>query len=151
MPLLRRRWGIANPFDGTSFAAHILEEDQIILQRISAKNEIVAVELQIEDDAGGLIDAPCYRFKPQTNLAVFEVLQIFKHGERKVCVRLNVIQELGVSLAIESPRFIRQSSGGLSLGPFPAVHNQHLIVAIGTDQPVSYCRNETNRLGADCF
>ena len=119
MPLLRRRWGIADPFDGTSLAAHILKEDQIILQRIGAKNEIVAVELQIEDYASGLIDAPCYRFKPNGDLALFEVLQLFEYGERKVCVRLNIIQKFGVSFAIKCSRFIRQSSGGLSLGPFP--------------------------------
>src|SRR5258705_7814951 len=98
-----------------------------------------------------MIDPARYRLKPYGDLALFEILQIFENGEREIGIRFDVIQELGVPLAIERPRLIRQSRRGLPFRPFAPVYNKDFIVFIGADKPVSDRRNEAGRLSSDCF
>src|SRR5258705_5277705 len=98
-----------------------------------------------------MIDPARYRLKPYCDLALLEILQIFENGEREIGIRLNVIQELGVPLAIKRPRLICQAGGGLSFGPLPSVHNKYLIASIATDKPHSDRRHEAGWLSTDCL
>src|SRR5262249_40583154 len=57
MPLMARGWGVPNPLHRGALALFELPQHEIIFETVRPDGQIVAVGLQVEQDAGALIDA----------------------------------------------------------------------------------------------
>src|SRR5262249_1772828 len=62
MPGLGGGRDVADPFYGAPATLLELPKYQIVLECVGANSEVVAVRLQVEENAGALIDAPGDRF-----------------------------------------------------------------------------------------
>src|SRR5258708_34379763 len=76
MPLLARGRGISNPGNRRAFAFFELPENQIILEAIRSKCQIIAICLQIEQYAGALIDTARQAFEPHGDFAAAKILAV---------------------------------------------------------------------------
>src|SRR5215471_3367512 len=70
VPLAGRGRGVADPFDRRAPALLELPQHQIVLEAVGANGEVVAVRLEIEQDAGALVDPAGDALEPHRDLAV---------------------------------------------------------------------------------
>src|SRR3984893_8359125 len=111
--------------------------------------KVVAIRLQIEQDPGSLIDASGNRLEPEADLPSAKIIDPLRNRRVEVVVGLHIVEELGVTRAIDGPRFIRQIGSGLTLLPASAVDNEELVVAFCADGPESDDREEALGFGTD--
>src|SRR3954465_15121004 len=100
MPYPTRRRRIAYPFHRRSLSLLELPEHQVVFERIGAQGQVIAIGLEIEQDAGALIDSTGNSLEANANLATFEIRDILGDGVREIGVSLHPVQELGVALAV---------------------------------------------------
>ena len=74
MPLLGWRRRIAYPLDRTPAAALVFEQDEVVFEAVGTQYKIVAVRLQVEDDACCLVDASSNALEAQFDLPGAEIV-----------------------------------------------------------------------------
>ena len=72
LPLPARGWRIADPLHTRAGALLVFEQHEIVFEGVGSDEEVVAVRLQIEQDAGTLVDAPGDRLEAEADLATAE-------------------------------------------------------------------------------
>src|SRR6266446_7484163 len=149
LPLPARGRRVADPLDARSLAFLVFEQHQIVFERIGPHQKVVAVRLEIEQDPGALIDASGNRLEPEADLPAPEIVDPLRDGIGEVGVGLHIIEKLGVALAIDGPRLVRQVGGGLTLLPTPAVDDEELVVALRTNRPEPDDREKALGFGTD--
>src|SRR5512132_4133676 len=116
----------------------VLEQDEVVLKAVGAKNEIVAVGFKVEYDAGRLINTALDALEAQTDFPVAKIVDSLRHGEGEIGVGLHVVQKLGVPLAIKSSGFVGETRGRLPTRPLAAVDHQYLPSIFGNpDHPAA--------------
>jgi len=85
----------------------------------------------------------------KTNLATAEIVDPFGDRVGEIGVGLDIVEKLGVTLAIDGPCLIRHIGSGLTLFPPPPVDDEELVVTLGADGPEPDDREEALGLGAD--
>src|SRR5262249_8589624 len=105
-----RRWRIANPFDRGPSALLELPEHEIVLEWIGAQGQIIAIGLEVEQNAGTLIDATGDALETQRDLAVTKIGHVLGDGVGEIGEGLHAIEELGVTLAVERAGFVGDAS-----------------------------------------
>src|SRR5437870_6104945 len=144
-------WGrrVPDPLNARALALLVFEQYEIVFERIGPHQKVVAVRLQIEQDPSSLIDAAGDRLEAEADLATAEIVDPLRDGVGEVGVGLNIVEKLGVTLAIDGPRLVRQVGGRLTLRPAPAVDNEELVVALCANGPEPDDREEALGFGAD--
>src|SRR5262249_25020517 len=137
VPLARRGRGIANPFHRAAAAANELPEHEIVLKRVGAHGEIVSVWLEIEKDAGALVDASLEWFEAHGDLTLAKVLYATCDRVRVIGIGFDIIEKLGVALAVNSTGLIGEAGRGLALFPFAAINREHAFITVCGDHPVA--------------
>ena len=66
--------------------------------------------VEIEQDPGSLIDASGDRLEPEADLATAEIIDPLRDRIGEVGVGLHIVEELGVTLAIDGPRLVGSPS-----------------------------------------
>ena len=135
VPLARRRRGVADPFDRGTLALLEFPQHEIVLERIGADRQVVAVGLEIEQDSGALIDAADDALEPHRDFAVAEIRDVLGDDVGEIGERLDAVEELGVAVAVECARLVGDAGRRLSLLPLAAVDGEHLVVALRLDPP----------------
>src|SRR5262249_1680146 len=151
LPLPAWGRGVADPLNARALAFLVFEQNEIIFERICPHQQVVAIRLQIEQNAGTLIDASGDRLEPKADLAAPKIIDPLCNGVGEVGLALHIIEEFGVALAIAGPRFVRHVGGGLTLLPAPAVDNEELVVALRADRPEPDDRQKALGFGPDGF
>src|SRR5712671_765801 len=98
MPLPARGRRIANPRHARTLALLVFEQHEIVFERISPDEEVVAIGLEVEQDPGTLIDASGDRLEPEADLATAEIIDALSDRVGEVGVGLHIVEKLGVSL-----------------------------------------------------
>ena len=99
--------------------------------------------LFFEAQYAGVIDAlrplrkPGLEVRFAANIDGAEIVDALCHGQRKVGVGLDVVEKLGVALAVEGAGLVGQPGRRLSPRPAAAVHDQHALLAIDTRDPLT--------------
>src|SRR4051794_34834586 len=150
VPCARRRWRIANPFDRGPFTLLELPEHEIVLEWIGAQRQVVAIGLQVKQNAGALIDAAGDALETQRDLAVAEIRHVLSNSIWKVGKRLHAVEELGIALAVQGPRLVGDAGGGLAFLPLAAVDSEDLVAAFGFNPPDADHVYKRACIGADC-
>ncbi len=149
MPGCGRR--VSDPFDRRPPAFLELPKDQIVFKAVRPDRQVVAVGLEIEQDAGALIDATRQAFEADADFPVLEVFDILSHDIRIIGISLNAIEKFRVTIAIERTRLVGDAGRGLSLLPLPAINGQQLLAAVIFDAPHADHRDQPVWLGACRF
>src|SRR3954452_277545 len=97
-------------------------EHEIVLLAVESHGEVIPVRLQVEKDAGALIEAAAEDLETHRDLAVVEVVDVLSYGVREVSEGLDVVDELLVARAIDGAGFVRQAARRLAPLPLAAVH-----------------------------
>src|SRR6185369_2357988 len=113
--------------------------------------QIVAVRLQVEEDARALVEGAAEELEADGDLAVLEIVDAGRHGVREVGEGLDVVDELFVAGAIDGTRLVRQAAGRLAALPLPAVDEEDLLTGVGGNRPVADDRQEVGGLGSFFF
>src|SRR5262245_35492741 len=145
------RWcrRVANPLDRRAFAFLEFPQHEVVLERIGTQRQIVAAGLEIEQDAGALIDAAGDALEAQRYFAVMKILDVLGDRVREIGERLHAIEELGIALAIERARLVGDAGRSLAFLPLPPVDGEHLVVALRLDPPDADDVHERGRVGTD--
>ncbi len=149
MPLSRGGRCVADPLHRRALALLEFPQDEVVLERIGADGQVIAVGLEVEQDPRALVDAPGNALEAYRDCAVAEIRHVLRDRVGKIRVGLDAIQELGIAVAVESARLVGDSGRGLAFLPLPAVDDQHLVVAIGFDPPNADDAQERLRLAAN--
>src|SRR5258708_34395036 len=140
MPLLAGGRCIPDPGYRCPFAFLEFPENQIVLQAIRAKRQVVAIWLQIEQYAGSLTDASGQALEPHGDLTASEIFHVLGGGVRIVAVSLNPFEKLGVALAVQRSPLARDPGGGLPFLPKPPIDSLNTFPASPHYQPApAYC------------
>src|SRR4051794_4029235 len=142
MPLARHRRRVAYPVHRRALAVLELPQDEVVLQAIGADGQIVAVGLEVEQDAGALVDAPRNAFEAYADLALAEVLNVACDRVREVRIGLNTVEKFGIAVAVDGARLVGDAGRRLALLPLPPVDRQHLLVSVLLDAPDPHHGNE---------
>jgi hypothetical protein len=120
-----------------------------MFETVRPDRQIVAVGLQVEQDAGPLIDAAGDAFETHRDVSIAEILHILRDGIREIRIGLHAVEKLGVALAVERPRLVDDSGGGLPFLPLPSINGQHLAFALIFNPPDANDAHErTSRFSA---
>src|SRR5215203_2235146 len=151
MPLPGWRRGIPDPFHRRPLALLEFPENKIVLQGICPDRQIIAVRLEIEEDSGALIDAPRNSFEAHAELAVSEILNVFRHRIWEIGIGLNAVEEFDVSVAVQSTGLVRNTGRRLALFPLPAIDGEDLLRTFLLDPPNANHSRKGFRLGTNGF
>ena len=83
-----------------------MPQHQIVFKRVGAQGEIVTVGLDIEENAGSLVDTPGHTLEAQGDCTIAEVSHFVHYRDGEVGVRLNIVKKLGVALSVERPSLV---------------------------------------------
>src|ERR1051325_11460041 len=97
-------------------------QDDVVFRAVEAHGEIVAVRLDVEEDAGAPIERTADHLKAYGDLAVLEVVDPLRHGDGEVGERLDALDELLVPRAIDCAGLVSQAARGLPALPFATIH-----------------------------
>src|SRR6266511_681552 len=137
VPLAGRCRRVPYPLHRTALAVLELPQNQVVLERVCPQGQVVAVRLQVEQNPGSLVDAAFDALEPHGNLAFAEVFDAGRHGVGEVGVGGDVVEKLGITLAVNASRPVGDVGRGLPLAPAPSVDHQNSVVAVDADDPVA--------------
>src|SRR4029450_9838644 len=135
VPLTARGRSVSNPLHRGALALFELPQHEIIFETVRPDGQIVAVRLQVEQDAGPLIDAAGNGFEGHSGVAIPEILDVLRDGIREIRIGLHPVEKLGVALAVQHARLVGDPGGGLPFLPLTAVDRQHLVPAFIFNPP----------------
>src|SRR6185436_3811933 len=95
VPLLQlQRHVVRAFFHEAALAAPESPEDEVVLLAVEAHGEVVAVRLEVEEDAGALIELPAEETETHGDLPAGEIGDLLRDGVREIRVRLHAVDEL---------------------------------------------------------
>src|SRR6476620_921606 len=106
VPLVGGGRRVSHPVDRRALAVLEFPKHEIVLQTVGANCQVIAIRLQIEQDAGTLVDAAGQSLEANRDLAVREILDVGCDHIRKISVGLHAIEELGIAFAVERARLV---------------------------------------------
>jgi hypothetical protein len=149
VPGLRRGRDVPNPLHGAAFAFLEFPKHQIVFEWVGPHGQIVAIGLQIEEDARTLVDAARDALEPQGDRALTKIIDARGNGVGEVVKRFYVVQKFAVALAVEGLCPLGQAGCRLSLVPFAPVNDEHLVVVFAADGEIAH--NGEKRFGLAAY
>src|SRR5262245_58098086 len=101
VPLAARRRRVPNPLHGRALAFLKLPEDQIVLEAVGPNGQVVAIGLEIEQNAGALVDPAGDALEANGNLSRSEIRHVLGNRVGEVGIGLNAVEKLRIALAVE--------------------------------------------------
>ena len=102
---------VPNPRYRRAFTFFELPENQIILETVRTKCQVITVWLQVEQYSGALIDAAGQSLEAHGDLATPKILHVFGDCVGEVSIGLDPVKKLSIALTVERSRFVGDAGG----------------------------------------
>src|ERR1700756_1555681 len=114
MPLAGRSRRVTHPFDRRALPVLEFPQHKVIFQTVGSDRQVVAVWLQIEQNARALVDTAGQSFEADGYLAIAEAIDGRQHHVGKIGIGLNTIEKFCIALAVERARLLGYATRRLS-------------------------------------
>src|ERR1041384_1509307 len=108
-------------------------EHDVVFLAVETHRQVVAARLQVEKNACALVELTRNELEAHRDLAIVKIIDILGNGIREISERLDVVDELLVTRAIDRTRVLREATCRLTTEPLPSINTKNLCAAVVHD------------------